>query len=760
MKVFPFLGLFVILTARLLAQGEYSPIVPFFQKYCVECHGPDKQKGDVRLDNVREITADLWIEIYEQMKYGDMPPEEADQAPKEHTADIIQLVDAISRDDRFTIGSGYRRLNKREYRNTVRDLLGLSDEYFDPAQGVFDDEIEKGFDTNSTSLIITNELLLEYLRSASISLETALFTDDFEKPQPKKTTFTNKQFTVDGQLSSNGKDYAIQRQRKGGIYPKRIKDYIPATGYYRMTTTAMGMGRTPDKKKAGPFRMSLIGSFAGTTKELKEFNIKDDKMGRYSAVVWLEKGALPYYQGTSVSIKPRNINRHRKPENALPIPALAIKDITIEGPIDVEWPPVTYKTTFQSQTMPNFEDRAVRDQILRNFISRAFRRQVHITELKRYTEYLEDQYKINNNWLQSFIRTFAAIMASTDFLYIKEEVGELTPFQLASRLSYFLWSSMPDMELFALANTGELLDPKVYREQVSRMIRDPKAKHFIEAFPLQWLSVDELGTMRPAEDDKQFSIYYKKNLEPAMREETLKFFEYVLIKNKPITDFLDSDYTFVNKDLAQLYDIPFDGDDEMKLVKLPSDSVRGGLLGQASIHAITSNGVETLPVTRGHWVLDELMGTPPPPAPEEVPALVPDLNGVTTQRELLKRHSEDPKCFGCHKVMDPPGLALESFDVIGRYRTTYNGNAKIDPSGNFQGTRFDDIRGLKKALLKQTDTFTYNFIVKIAEYGKGRKLNRQDHDLVEEIAAKAKAKDYKFMYILGDILLSDLMKSR
>lgn len=754
----------IVITALVtsaLAQGDYQPIVPFLNQYCVECHGPDKVEGDVRLDKVQEIDAELWIEIFDQMDLGDMPPAKAPQPPAELAEKTLELVDTISRDERFTVASGYRRLNKREYRNTVRDLLGLSAEFFDPASFIFEDEIEHGFDTNSESLTISNELLLEYLRSATISLKTALYTEETEQPKTKKTTFGAKELSIGGQFAGVSRGYAVQRQKKGGISPKKYDSVIPTSGKYRITANAMGFDRNPRTPTSGtPFKMSLMAEFAGTTKTFHVFDIKDDEFAPYSKVVWLEKGAQPFYQGANISAKPRTINRRRPAGSPWSIPALAIKDITIEGPLDVEWPPRTYKTIYHTQEMPDLENSRVRDQVLRNFISRAFRRQVEQSELARYTAYLEEQKSNNRTWNQAFIRTFAAIMASTDFLYIKEELGELKPFQLANRLSYFLWSSMPDLELFKLANSGELLDPKVYMDQLRRMIMDPRAQGFIDGFAVQWLSLNQLGTMRPSEDDKAYGVYYRDGLEEAMLQETLSFFEHVLFENQPITDFLDSDYTFLNKALANHYDIPFKGGKSFERVELPKNSVRGGLLGHASIHAITSNGVETLPVTRGHWVLDELMGTPPPPPPEEVPAIVPDLSGAQTPRDLLKVHREDPKCYGCHNIMDPAGLAMESFDIIGRYRTSYGQGARIKTAGDFRGTKFIDVRGLREALLGHKNTFTYNFIVKLAEYAKGRKLNRNDHEVVKQVASKAIEHDYQFMYIMGDILMSDLMLNR
>ena len=743
------------------ADEKYEPIAPFLNQYCIECHGPDKFEAEVRLDDMNAIDADLWIDIYDQLEFGDMPPRKATQPPEVKKAEILELVDAISRDESYTIATGFRRLNKREYRNTVRDLLGLSDEFFDPSESIFEDEIEEGFDTNSESLTISNELLLEYLRAATISLNTAMYAKGAKKPESKKTIFSAKQLNVDGQLSSRKNGMVIQRQKQGGIYPKAYSSVIPATGNYRISVTAAGLDRNPNiPEKGAPFRMNLMAIFAGTTKLFHRFEILDNVLSDYSAVVWLEKGAKPYFQGDNIHRKPRNINRRRSADNQLPIPAFAVGEITIEGPIDVEWPPHTYKTIFQTNVMPDLQNELIREQVLRSFISRAFRRQVHPSEQARYTKYLEEQYTKRGNWHDAFIRTFSAIMASTDFLYIKEEVGQLDSFQLANRLSYFLWSSMPDMELFQLANAGQLLEKEVFKGQVRRMINNPKAKGFIEGFAMQWLSLDELGSMRPSEDNRAYSVYYNQNIEEAMRDETMYYFKYILGQNRPVTEFLDSDYTFLNKPLAQLYGVPFEGGSEMRLVQLPEGSVRGGLLGHGSIHAITSNGVETLPVNRGHWVLNELMGTPPPPPPEEVPALVPDLTGAITQREQLKRHSEDPKCYGCHRVMDPPGLALESFDIIGRHRTAYGKKAKIDPSGEFMGLEFEDVRGLRTVLMEHKDTFAYNLIVKIAEYGKGRKLNRSDHDVVKVIASQAKQRDYRFLHILGDVMTSDLMLNR
>jgi len=245
MKLLSITTLAVFIFSLAHAQESYQPIVPFLQKHCVKCHGPDEVKGDVRLDNIDAIDAQLWIDIYDQLKEGEMPPKKEAQPSEDLRKEMIALVDKISRDER---------------------LLGLSAEFYDPAATIFDDEIEKGFDTNSESLFISNDLLLEYLRSSTISLKTALFTEETEKPSTQKTTFSAKQLVVQGQLSIKTKSLVVQKQRKGGIYPAKYDSVIPTTGQYRMTAVAAGVGRNPNlPAHGGPFRMNLSATFAGTS---------------------------------------------------------------------------------------------------------------------------------------------------------------------------------------------------------------------------------------------------------------------------------------------------------------------------------------------------------------------------------------------------------------------------------------------------------------------------------------------------------------
>ncbi|NNE94249.1 MAG: DUF1592 domain-containing protein, partial [Verrucomicrobiales bacterium] len=651
----------------------------------------------------------------------------------------------------------------------------------DPAARIFQDEVEHGFDTNAEQLIISNELLLEYLDSAEDSLRKALFLDKLEPPVTKTTNFHPGKFQGGSRRYTTYKKQSTVMRGPAAQYPANGARRVEFAGNYRVTISAAGVDRdTYGKLKfppaQGPIKMAVgsrldgQGGGNGGSKLLKVFDLQDNQFGTFEVEMWLDKGAYPWVSFHNGAGKPaasirQAIRRKRldpkknSPQNYRG-PGVEVSKFSVEGPLNPEWPPATYKAVFRENVMPDFEDAAVRDRVLSRFVSRALRRVATEEDVKDFREYLGQQYKKTGDWHEAFIKTYAAVMASHDFLYLKEEVGELPPFDLVSRLSYFLWSTMPDLELLMLAHSGEILKPDVYAAQVDRLLHDPRSSEFVDSFATQWLSLDMLGMMAPDAMEGEYTIYHKRGYEAAFRNETLRYFRHVLLENRPVGDFLDSDYTFLNSTLAEAYKIPFKGGSQFQRVTLPAGSVRGGLLGHGSILSLTSNGVETLPVTRGHWVLDELLGTPPPPPPAEVPALVPDLSGVDTPRAQLARHREDAACFECHKQMDPIGLALENFDVIGRYRTKYNAKTKIDSAGEMYGIPFKNVAELRKILRSREEDFAKSLTAKLAEYAKGRELNRSDLEIVDQVVAEAAKADYRFKTLLRKMLMSKLMLER
>ena len=471
-------GVVSLLTAFAHAADPYAPIEPFLERYCVECHGEKKQKGEVRLDDFGAIEGALWSEIYDQIHHGDMPPEDEAQPSVQELESISKLIDQISRDDAFSIATGYRRLNRREYANTVRDLLGLKSGLYNPAARIYKDEVNHGFDTNAQELIISNELLLEYLDSAENSLRAALFLDKLERPVTETKNFGsgrldggNRRFTTH---KPKAKDRSTVIRGPGPHYAHEATRKAAVAGNYRVTITAAGVDRDNYGKAkfapvTGPVKMGIgarLESQNGTgggSQTVGIFDLKDEEFQTFQVEMWLEKGAYPWVSFENGSRKPasnvraavrrRLIKPSESPKNYRG-PGVEVKLFRVEGPLDPEWPPATYKTTFQIDEMPDFENAEVRDSLITRFVARAFRRPATETDRQDYRGYLDQQYEKTGNWHEAYIKTFAAVMASHDFLYIKEELGELPPFELANRLSYFFWSTMPDSELFQLARSG------------------------------------------------------------------------------------------------------------------------------------------------------------------------------------------------------------------------------------------------------------------------------------------------------------------
>ncbi|MDA7920639.1 DUF1592 domain-containing protein [Verrucomicrobiales bacterium] len=753
----------------------------FFKEHCVKCHGEDKQKGDVRLDDVSRLDLGLWQTIYEQVASEEMPPDDEPQPTDAERVELKNHVLALATEGSGPSATGFRRLNKREYSNTVNDLLGLQNGIYDPGEYIYDDEIDHGFDTAAEELVISNELLLEYLGSAEKSLRLALFSDRETKPESRLIDVNTRRMRGGSNryVTFSNEHMLLRVGGKAKVYDGEQSRVMTASGNYKITVTASGIDRDRYPVKfhpaEGPLKLGvgvLQETAASVTSQgtlLHSVDLKDHEEQTFTFDVWIDKDHYPYLSFVNGSGKPitqvrSNIRRRKIPKSAAKQPffgpAIRVTEYKIEGPFNEDWPPKTFRTTYDSEEIPDFENADERQQLIQRFANRAFRRTVPVEVVSPYLQYLNEQYFATKSWHESFIRTFAAMMASHDFLYLRESDDELDAFALANRLSYFLWSTMPDAELFALAESGAITKPAVLREQVERLLNDPRSERFSESFVDQWLSIDTLGSMPPDGKKPEFRAYYRENLESAMREETRLFFSHILNENRSVREFIDSDYSFLNQGLANLYGIPFDGGKQFERVVFPETAKRGGLLGHASILTLTSNGVETSPVVRGHWVLDELLGTPPPPAPKEVPALVPDLQGLTTVRQQLEKHRSEAACMECHRRMDPPGLALESFDPIGRFRTNYSPDQLITTDSEFNGQKFEDVEGLKTIMMTQLEPFARSLIVKISEYSKGRKLELADLKTVEDILGASAAEDFKLRDMIVAIATSELMTRR
>jgi hypothetical protein len=413
-------------------------------------------------------------------------------------------------------------------------------------------------------------------------------------------------------------------------------------------------------------------------------------------------------------------------------------------------------------------------RLLESFLKRAFRRSIPSGELSRYTRIVAERLKLRHSFEEAMRAAYKAILCSPDFLFLQEKSGTLDGSAVAARLSYLLWNSMPDDALLNAA--GRLGDLEALRAQTDRMLADPRGERFIEDFLDQWLTLRELDLTTP--DTKlypEFEVY----LRDSMLAETRGYFREMMKNDLSVLQIVDSDWAMLNQRLGEHYNIPGVDGATVRKTPLPPGSHRGGLLTQASVLKVTANGTTTSPVTRGAWVLDRILDRPPQPPPPDLPGIEPDVRGSTTIREQLDKHRSHPTCAACHARIDPPGFALESYDVIGGWRAQYRsiggGSAPpkgprradyrlakpVDPSGQLpDGRAFKDVEEFKKLLLADPDALARGFASKLIVYATGAPLQFADRVAVGEIVARARSKGHGVRSILQEVVQSPLFRSK
>ncbi len=507
-----------------------------------------------------------------------------------------------------------------------------------------------------------------------------------------------------------------------------------------------------------------------------EYEIPDNKVIEIEHRVWLEKGFtfhVHWANGPNGSFKRilRKVLPKYNKDALYPMrnppemyvgsgPELHIHTLGIEGPFYEEWPLPGFDRFFPDPPV------APGPEYLRDCLSRlanaAFRRPVSGAELKPYLDLAEGYLEGKKDFWAAAHYGVRGILTSPRFLYLAEATGKgnnLDSYELASRLSYFLWSSMPDDPLRKAAASGQLKTPEQLRSQVERMLKDPRAGALTDNFVGQWLHLRKLGEMPP--DPEKSRTYYADNLESAMRQETRLYFRHVLSNNRSILDFIDSEYTFLNPALARHYNIPGITREEFQKVSLKPEHHRGGLLGHGSILTATSNGVETQPVVRGVWILENLLGTPPSPPPPDVDPIEPDTRGVTTIRALMEKHRNNPTCYECHRKIDPLGLSMEHYDYIGVWRDRYTKKLPIDGSGEMpDGTAINGPTGIKEYLKARPDQFTRCLTEKLFIYAMGRRISFTDRDDIDRIVAIMPKHNYGLRELIQLVVASEPFQSK
>ena len=791
-----------------------SEAIPFVKKHCLECHGEKEPKADLSLATDRDSKAlvmrrGVWESVLDMVETGQMPPKEQPKPDPAEADKFVTLLKALFEDadrnakpdpGRVTV----RRLNRVEYNNTIRDLVGVD---FNPAEDFPSDDIGHGFDNIGDVLTLSPVLMERYLAAAETIVNRAIVPNP---PKPPERWIGARYLEPAGQGVSEKKFRPIStRPSTNPIHtgPLHTKYMIPDDGEYtfRMNVYAEVTGDVPvhvailacgknvtggatDEEAARLSGIAVAGLRPFVVIKTVEITGRSaDKSTHVKLQIPPTKG----FERVAVAIVKPPVPAETRapdapadaslPDQPAPQITLYVESFGLEGPLDNR--PATHRTLLACSPDKSKPEQA--REVLTRFVSRAYRRPATPDELDRLLVMTTQAQADGLSWDAAMQRAFMAVLVSPKFLFRLElddrvrqpnagsEPIPLDEYQLASRLSYFLWSTMPDDELTQLASRGELT--KNLDAQVQRMLKDPRSRSLVDNFAMQWLQLKRLKTFAP--DPKLFPSF-NDQLRTAMARETEMFVEAIIHEDRSVLDMLDADYTFLNDTLARHYGIADTMGNwvgqkaerpggqsisrrEFVRVSLPH-KLRGGLLTQASILMVTSNPTRTSPVKRGRWILEQILGAPPPPPPPNVPELVEggaaQLTGSLRQR--MEQHRANPACANCHAKMDPIGFAFENYDAIGAFRTK-DGEFPIETSGVLpDGKAIQGPADLKSILMEKRGQFTRCLTEKLMIYALGRGLEYYDRRPVMQIQNTLAKHDYKFSVLVSEIVKSDPFRMR
>lgn len=776
--------------------AEFSgKLAPFIKKYCVDCHSGKEAEAAIDFDKYQTAGDFLgdrktWRNVAAKLRNHEMPPDDHDTQPtakelEEATAWIDSTLKAAICNGPIDPGRvTIRRLNRAEYNNTIRDLCGVD---FKPADDFPTDDVGYGFDNIGDVLAMPPILLEKYLTAAETIMDKAIAVNDPTKAYTNR--IVGKKLTADngGPIDETEAHLLSSEGEIKGDFN------FPRDGEYQIGIEAWGEQAGPD-----PARMALRID----KQDVKTFDVTND---RFKPRVFQvrQKFTAGNKQVTAAFLndfyKPKSNDAKNGGDRNL-----AVGYIEIRGPLelDPEKLSAAHKLIMVANaptlelddlakpkkstvfSLKKSDEKKAGEQaaaqrrqqridaaksILGRFATRAFRRPVTNDELARLMKLWESGEADGQPFERSVQIACTAVLVSPHFLFRIELdpqpndpnfVYQLNDFELATRLSYFLWSTMPDDELRGLAERGELRKSGNFETQVKRMMKDPKAQALVDNFGGQWLQTRRLSGLN---FDRRKFRNFDERLRAAMLEETSQFFTALLTEDRSILEFLDADFTFLNERLAKQYGIEGVSGDQFRRVDLTGEAAaaqrRGGLLGMASILALNSNPTRTSPVKRGKWIMETLLGTPPPPPPPMVPELEDDkaekaeLKGTLKQR--MEQHRADAICASCHKTMDQLGFGLENFDALGTWRER-DGKEEIDSSGVLPGNvKFKGSNELKEILKEKKDLFSRCLTEKMLTYALGRGLEEYDECTVDRIAQAIARQDYRFSALLTEIVTSE-----
>ncbi|MEZ5400042.1 MAG: DUF1592 domain-containing protein [Bryobacteraceae bacterium] len=735
--------LFPFLLAFAAPATEFeSAVKPLLTSYCIGCHNGKSKAANLDLDRLRDTKLalaerDIWEKVAERLNNGTMPPPaipkpkpEAARAAATWAETHVTSIDRTRKPDPGRVTA--RRLNRAEYNNTIRDLLGVT---FRPAADFPLDDSGYGFDNIGDVLSINPALMEKYLKAADQIVRAAIVTGP--APKPVYDRYELERLGPPARIPADPEGARLIK--RGGLMARHNFTY---PGEYEIRVLLRGRGQAEDR----PSKIAVVVD--GKQVHLQDIESGQGKKRTFEAKVTaapgeVEIGAVWTYPGPPERPVP---TEPREPNDNLWVDAIEVR-----GPFASEAKPAAV---------------AASREYLQTFAHRAWRRPVSAAEIDRLMRFVDLAKKQGDSEAEGLKLAMKAVLVSPHFLFRIEHdpdpndpaaAHRLGDHELASRLSYFLWSSMPDDELLGLADAGNLQEPGAIEAQVARMLADPKSSALAENFAGQWLELRNLDQLSP--DPKKFPEF-DADLREAMRRETRLFFDEVVHADRPITDFIDGRYTFLNDRLAALYGIPGVEGRQFRRVEVDG-AERSGVLTQSSVMSITSHPNRTSPVLRGIWVLDNFLATPPPPPPADVPALSEEGVGKSVSlRKQMEKHRADPNCAVCHAKLDPMGFGLENYDPIGRWRT-HDGEVAVDAGGELPGgRRFTSPAELKQILLQDKNAFTRSLTEKLMTFALGRGLESPDKPLVREIVGRVAGGDYRFSVLVREIVNSPAFRMR
>lgn len=784
------------------AEPALASVRGFLKQHCAECHANGAAEGGVDLD---KLTSDLqdraafakWERIHDRVQSGEMPPpDQTRPAPAAVKTFVQDLGDKLSAAHATSKGTVLRRLNRREYENTLNDLFGTNLAF---AERLPEDGRAHEFDNVGEALGISMVQMQRYLECAELVQKEAIqATIAAPKAVSKRLSYAETQGAAQwlGKIWLQRDDGAVVFFRSTSYPDGLLKEAsISKAGYYKVRVT--GYAYQSDKPIVAHLSLKSYKAGAGQP-TLAYLSLPPGAPTTFEGEYWIEGGYMLAVAPVGLLDQKQHIQKNGVEGYAGP--GLAIQHVEFEGPLVKEFPTRGHELIFAGLDrqelmprnkadreriyyVPKFElkltdPRAEVAPVLERVATRLFRRPVKAAELSAQLNLFDAQLKDGSTPEEALRGAVSALLCSPRFLYLQENPGKLDDYALASRLSYFLLRTAPDGELLQRAADKTLAEPKVLAAQVERLLADSRSERFITDFTDSWLNLRELEFTNP--DEKLFPEY-DRYLLWSIEAETRGFVRKLFQDDAPVTALIRPGFAMLNERLAEHYGIEGVTGTAIRAVPLPPDSVRGGLLGQAAIHKVSANGSNTSPVVRGVWVMERLLAQPPQPPPPGIPGVEPDIRGSTTLREILDKHRSVVTCNACHRQIDPPGFALECFDPIGTYRerfrslgdgepvkkevhgrkVSYKNGPPVDMSGELpDGRKFAGFVEFRDLLAKDEAALTRAMVIKLLTFGTGREPGFSDRAEIEKLVHAAIQKKAGLRQLLQMVVQSEIFRSK